>query len=131
MLLFSRGLVVVRMYLLLPYCNNLVPEPQLASFDVRKATCTMQKDTSRLLACIESGFGSYTAFNEVMHKILEAHEKEELGESNPDVSFDGRVTSHSMSLEDAMFQTFASSYVSASKPLLNSPTLSTIDSRDV
>ena len=43
---------------------------QFEVFDVRSAQCAKKEDTQKLLACIETGFGSHTAFNQMVRQIL-------------------------------------------------------------
>ena len=45
-------------------------EAAFRRFDVQRATCSVQADTARLLACIETGFGDYKTFNQVVRRIM-------------------------------------------------------------
>ena len=39
---------------------------QFAQFDVKRARCAVEEDTQRLLAVIETGFGTYAPFNQLV-----------------------------------------------------------------
>ena len=42
---------------------------KLSTFDAAKAQCFLDKDRQRLLAAIESTFGTFTAFNKIVRAI--------------------------------------------------------------
>ena len=47
-------------------------EAQLTHFDVARAQCAKDDDTQRLLACVEVGFGTFSAFNDFIRATFRA-----------------------------------------------------------
>jgi len=43
---------------------------ELGRFRVERARCSQERDTQKLLGCIEAGFGKYESFNQVVRRIF-------------------------------------------------------------
>ena len=66
-----------------PAAAKKVLKKQFATFDAAKAVCFLPKDTHRMLAVVEAGFGDLKTFNSLVRSIFEEKIEQDVRESPP------------------------------------------------
>ncbi|EOD27613.1 hypothetical protein EMIHUDRAFT_235468 [Emiliania huxleyi CCMP1516] len=56
---------------------------ELGRFSVERARCSQERDTQKLLGCIEAGFGKYESFNQVVRRIFSGRSSSSFGVAAP------------------------------------------------
>ncbi|EOD07067.1 hypothetical protein EMIHUDRAFT_198333 [Emiliania huxleyi CCMP1516] len=61
---------------------------ELGRFSVQRARCSQERDTQKLLGCIEAGFGKYESFDQVVRRIFSGRSSSSFGVAGPRMPFE-------------------------------------------